>query len=1180
MSIDFLNDTNLICQEVLLEKYAKDDEKSADDIFLRVAKGAAEAEKPELRQTIADMFYNNMKAGAVGAGRIMSATGLPIKATSINCFVIPVGDSIQGVDEDGVQGIYEALRQSAETMRRGGGVGYDFSNIRPRDALVKGTLSRASGPCSYMDVFDSSCKTVESAGARRGAQMGILKISHPDIEDFIVAKRTPGRWNNFNVSVFVTDAFMDAVKNDTDWELFHKQKPSDIYIEENNNIIRQLPNGKWVYKKVKARYLWDKIMKSNYDFAEPGILFEDNINKDNNLRYIEYIDATNPCVTGDTLILTDKGYVRIDSVIDQELQVWNGYEWSFTVPRITGNNQEIIDFEFSDGTKLSCTPYHKFILANGNRIEAKDLQLSDKLAKFNFPIIQGNLHIQDKIAYTQGFYSGDGDTNRNTLSLYNEKCNLLYNLALSAYSDQSTETVTRLMATLEFKPEPKNFVPDIQYSIHTRLNWLAGLIDSDGCESDKCIQIWSVDRNFLNNVKLMLNTLGVTGNISIGRRSDKRELPNGKGGFSLYDCQDCWRINISGFNVSKLKQLGLKTYRVNIDGIVNREAGRFIQPTFKFKRQKLEETVYCFTEEKNNSGIFNGIMTGQCAEEPLPPHGCCDLGPINLTKFVRHPFTEHASFDFNSFFNSVKIQVRFLDNILDVTQWPLEEQRKESNNKRRIGVGFTGLGNTLAMLNLKYNSYEGRELAAAIAEGMRNEAYEASIELAIEKGAFPLLDINKYLEEGTFASRLPEDIKERIREYGIRNSHLLSIAPTGTVSLAFCDNASNGIEPPYALGYTRKKIMADGSKKEYAVIDYSFKVFLNHLYNVTQNEEYVKAVLYAGINNKEFIEYKTKILTKDVIPLSIVTALNMTTDDHLKMLEVVQPFIDTSISKTVNVPADYPYEDFKEIYVKAHAMKLKGVSTYRPNDILGSVLSINTEEELKQEVKVDSVNQSTDPMNDALDKRAVGDLDSITKKATYMSSNGDESFYITVSFETVKGYIDGKLLETLRPIEVFIVSYPDGVPGQWIDVTARNLSLLARAGFNFFCKALQDSRKVKSDQGKVRYGWYEKSDGTKVPRYHESDIACICYAIQEILFKKGLTDEIGNPKSFKQLAYTVIDNPIIDEIVSKEINTEIKIVENPNIIPGKPCKECGAHAVVKRDGCEICTNCGILGVCG
>lgn len=1573
MSNNFLNDTNSICQEVLLEKYAKGNEKTIDDVFLRVARGAAQAEKPELRDQVVELFYNNMKAGAIGAGRIMSATGLDVKATSINCFVIPVGDSIQGVDQNGIQGIYEALRQSAETMRRGGGVGYDFSNIRPKDALVKGTLSRASGPCSYMDVFDSSCKTVESAGcftgdtlinttnglipikeivesdktyyanthlgpklitakfkngikevwtirthygysvkvtpdhkfayfnngkidtkpikdiihetphgakillltennkliarmdsieekeayvvgafygngswkysdnngikgicisnnvykqhivdrlvqymldlglrpiehkvrgentitiscydsdyfnnwkiakgidkgdilrvpdyilkssenvrssfiaglleadghfcesksnirlrmisyellkdvqimfssvgvptklsidrepignwkriyslsilgktaqarfrrtignfiiynlkntasrdsvgyghhwddvkhfgyskndfashwsgnykkhpyissaaidkcsftqalyntttdfilnvskedpeetydlevedvhllsgdgiytsnSRRGAQMGILKISHPDIEDFIVAKRTPGRWNNFNVSVFITDSFMDAVKNDSYWELSHEQKPSETYIQENTNVVKQLPNGKWVYRQVKARYLWDKIMKSNYDFAEPGVLFEDNINKDNNLRYIEYIDATNPCVTGDTVILTSNGYVRIDSVVDQSVNVWNGFEWSEVVPKITGTNQEIFDLEFSDGTKLACTPYHKFILEDGSRVEAKDLHSGNKLAKFNFPIIEGGFNIDEKTAYTQGFYSGDGQKGTNRIWLYNEKTNLIPHLSLSAYSDQSNDRQYRLMASMNFMPEAKNFVPDVKYTIATRLNWFSGLVDSDGNVCDKAITIWSADREFLLNVKLMLNTLGVSGNISLGRKAGDVLLPNGQNGLSVYDCQDGWRITVSGSYIAKLKQLGFITHRVNIDVDPQRNSSRFIQLTFKQKRQGLEPNVYCFNEEKNHSGIFNGIMTAQCAEQPLPPHGCCDLGPINLTRFVGNPFQKNATFDSDSFVKVVKTQVRFLDNILDVTQWPLEEQKKESDNKRRIGVGFTGLGNALAMLNLKYNSDEGRKIAAQISELMRDTAYDASVELAIEKGPFPLLEVDKYLEEGTFASRLPEEIKNRIKRHGIRNSHLLSIAPTGTVSLAFADNASNGIEPPYALGYIRKKVMADGSKKEYPVIDYSFKVFLNILDFRVYDQDYTKAVMYAGMYNKEHIEYKGITPTKDVIPESIVTALNMTTDDHLKMLEVVQPFIDTSISKTVNVPADYPYEDFKEIYIKAHAMKLKGVSTYRPNDILGSVLSTTTEDKPKEEKKENiftPVLQSTDPMNDAFDKRAIGDLDSVTKKATYMGSNGDESFYITVSFETVKGYIDGVELETIRPIEIFIVSYPDGVPGQWIDVTARNLSLLARAGFKFLCKALQDSRKVKSDQGKVRYGWYEKPDGSKVPRYHESDIACICYAVQEILFKKGLTDEVGNPKTFKQIAYTVIEQPIIQESIKVETSTE-----NTNIIPGKPCKECGAHAVVKRDGCEVCTNCGMLGVCG
>ena len=278
--------------DVLIEKYAKDGERDPDVIFKRVAKGLSVVEDESIRSAVENRFLENMRNGAIGAGRIMSSAGTEIQATLINCFVQPVGDCIQGFDDDGYPGIYEALKQAAETMRRGGGVGYDFSRIRPKGAEVKGTASIASGPCSYINVFDQSCSTVESAGARRGAQMGVLRIDHPDIFEFITAKRTTGRWNNFNVSVGVSDEFMKLVGLDGEIELCHKAKPCEALIAGG---AYQRTDRFWVYKKVKAREIWNAVMQSAYDFAEPGILFLDNINRDNNLYYCERIDATNPC---------------------------------------------------------------------------------------------------------------------------------------------------------------------------------------------------------------------------------------------------------------------------------------------------------------------------------------------------------------------------------------------------------------------------------------------------------------------------------------------------------------------------------------------------------------------------------------------------------------------------------------------------------------------------------------------------------------------------------------------------------------------------------------------------------------------------------------------------------------------------------------------------------------------
>jgi ribonucleoside-diphosphate reductase alpha chain len=793
-----------ISLDVLREKYLKTGETSAEDLYRRVARALASVEAPDLREKYETLFLENLHAGAIGAGRIMSAAGTDIQATLINCFVQPVGDCIQGVDDEGFPGIYEALREAAETMRRGGGVGYDFSRIRPKGAQVKATASVASGPCSYMNVFDQSCSTVESAGARRGAQMGVLRIDHPDVHEFITAKRTPGRWNNFNVSVGVSDAFIEAVQQGQPWELVHRARPGAVAMAQG---AYQRADGMWVYSTVQARALWDTIMKSAYDFAEPGILFLDHINEDNNLNYCEDIAATNPC-----------------------------------------------------------------------------------------------------------------------------------------------------------------------------------------------------------------------------------------------------------------------------------------------------------------------------GEQPLPSYGCCDLGPVILTRFVHHPFGFDGlpAFDFEAFEKVVALQVRALDNVLDVTFWPLPQQRDEAMAKRRIGVGFTGMGNTLAMLCLRYDMQEGRAMAARIAQSMRDAAYLASVELAREKGAFPKFEAEPYLAAGTFASRLPEPIKKAIRKHGIRNSHLLSIAPTGTVSLAFADNASNGIEPPFSWMYKRKKREADGSTSEYAVEDHAWR-------------------LYRDLGGDV-----------DALPDYFISALAMPAEGHIAMMEAVQPFVDTAISKTVNIPADYPYDDFKDLYLQAWRARLKGLATYRPNAILGSVLETHAAEPAPVAAPA---TPSVDPMRTVIESRPKGGLSAVAEKVEYWTQEGHKTLYLIVSFLPVPTGVGSGTVD--RAIEFFMPVGQSGESQQWITASMRLLSLAARGGF--LERALSDMRKVAWDRGPVRLGTHQKDDGTRVPMWHDSEVAAMAYAVQNILARR-------------------VTDPVQQVLPLEEPASQVSGM--PPAMAGKKCTECGAHAVIRKDGCDYCTQCGHLGTCG
>ncbi len=543
-------------------KYRQAGETSIRDSFARVANAVAAAEAGPLQALWEKRFLDLMADFSfLPAGRILAGAGSKRDVTLFNCFVM-------GTISDSIPGIFDGLKQAAQTLQQGGGIGHDFSTLRPKGAPVHGVGADASGPLSFMDVWDAMCRTIMSAGARRGAMMGTLRCDHPDIEDFIEAKRDPRRLRNFNLSVLVTDGFMAAVEEDADWPLVF---------------------GGEVFRTVRARGLWDRIMRATYEVAEPGVIFIDRINRLNPLSYCETITCTNPC-----------------------------------------------------------------------------------------------------------------------------------------------------------------------------------------------------------------------------------------------------------------------------------------------------------------------------GEQPLPPYGACLLGSLNLTRFVQAPFTPEARLDVERLRAAAQTAIRFLDNVVDVSNYPLPQQRAEAFNKRRLGLGVTGLADALFMCGLRYGAPAAVAATGAWMGAIQEAALDASCDLAAEKGAFPLFDCDAYLATA-YGMSLSARQRKRVAATGLRNGLLTSVAPTGTISLV-AGNVSSGIEPIFALSYDRRILEADGSHRSVAMEDHAYRLWREASGGGTR-------------------------------PGALVTAADLLPEEHLAMQAAAQAHVDSSISKTINVPEDLPFAAFRSVYEEAYRLGLKGCTTFRPNAVTGSILS-------------------------------------------------------------------------------------------------------------------------------------------------------------------------------------------------------------------------------------------------
>jgi len=560
-------------------------DRTLPDTWRRVAQALAEVE-PRDREAWQQRFYDILEDFRfLPGGRILAGAGTGRRVTLFNCFVM-------GPLEDSMHSIFERLKEGALTMQEGGGVGYDFSTLRPRGSEAHATGRIASGPVAFMHIWDAACAAILSTGARRGAMMASLRCDHPDIIDFIEAKRDGRALRHFNLSVQVSDAFMQAVERNEEWPLLFPAHALGLP-EDEQCLLRDWPGegevACRVLRRVPARELWQRIMRGAYDYAEPGVLFVDRINRDNNLWYREHITTSNPC-----------------------------------------------------------------------------------------------------------------------------------------------------------------------------------------------------------------------------------------------------------------------------------------------------------------------------GEIPLPPYGACNLGSINLIRFVHKPFSAAASVDHAAIARTVEVAVRLLDNVIDVSHFPLPAQAQAAQQARRLGLGMTGLADALIMLGLHYAQAEARQQAASIMQTICHTAYRTSIALAQEKGSFPGFEPEPYLQ-GPFVAALPQDIREAIAAHGIRNSHLTAIAPAGTISL-LAGNVSSGIEPVFDWRFERRLLDRDGNYRVFAAEDYAHALWRRECGDAALSPAFVTA--------------------QQIEPLA-----------HLQMQAALQPLVDSAISKTVNVPADYPFEGFEDLYRQAHRLGLKGCTTFRPNPVTGEILS-------------------------------------------------------------------------------------------------------------------------------------------------------------------------------------------------------------------------------------------------
>jgi len=987
-----------------------------DETYKRVAKALSDVETGKKNQ---EHYYTEflwaLRQGVIPAGRIISNAGAQAHkpATStINC-------TVSGAIKDSMDDILAKVHEAGLTLKAGCGIGYEFSTLRPKNAYVSGAGAYTSGPLSFMDIYDKMCFTVSSAGGRRGAQMATFDIGHPDVIDFIRAKREAGRLRQFNLSLLITTEFVEAVKKEGPWKLSFpvtekEVQQDDLDLNDAEQIIwRDLPDKDGyivnndgliacrVTRTLQARRLWDIIMASTYDYAEPGFILIDKVNEMNNNWFCENIRATNPCVTGDTWVQTSQGPRQVNELLGHQTEIQvdgklhlSGIEGFFKTakkPIVNLKTQEGYTLRLTNDHRVKRVSKHTRYTTETEWCEAGKLNPGDKVLLNNhrdntiWPGKYNKAH-----GYLMGLLIGDGTLKKDNAVLsawkpsqvangeaFESGVNAVMQTALNATSVINKRSDFRGWSEIQGRNEYrltlkglKNLADELGMKpgnkcISAKLEktssefyqgFLKGFFDADGSvQGDQkkgvSIRLAQSDLPRLEAVQRMLLRLGIASCIYTNRRPAQiKKLPDGKGGSADYQIKAQHELVISGDNMLSFKN------QINFADTEKSLKLDLLLKSYKRKMNKehftaivrsvtsgSKEDVYDIQVPGINTFDANGFHAHNCGEQPLPPYGSCLLGSINLTRFVNKPFTSEASFDWDNYRKTIQVFTRMLDNVVEINGLPLPQQREEITSKRRHGMGYLGLGSSCTMMGMKYGDDNSLQFTEEVTKVLAVEGWKAGLELAKEKGPAKIMDqmftvtgemlhkrpemlidgfkdgdkvpgkilhvkYSRYMQQ--LAKEEPELINE-LAETGARFTHHSSIAPTGTISLSLANNASNGIEPSFAHHYSRN-VIREGKKTKEKVDVFSFEL-----------------LAYREMVNNNAMPYSDD--PDEQLPDYFITADSISPKQHVDVQAAAQKWIDSSISKTANVPTDYPYEEFKDIYEYAYDKGLKGCTTFRFN---------------------------------------------------------------------------------------------------------------------------------------------------------------------------------------------------------------------------------------------------------